>query len=300
VVTIMRFVLKFKTGADVEFEIPEEDLQRAPETMLSVMSRPRWTGSEGAPEVQRLEAPETAKDAWSDGMDAFVVAWYASTDNQGRDARFELPAGVELVDAVAIADWLLLELDFEKITYTASNDAGALSRVVRAKAYIERRKDRAKTMVALTEAMRKKPRDEYHFGFLADEDDASYVNKCLDKPFLKFAGNYGTWERLGTVASAFEWAQDEGMREATVRDLKDYGFDAKWLHKYLELSGPRGVEVLGVRQDVVPFRGGHVHEALDGVPDALPGLGRDDAPAVGADVSGWRSWGVTLVKLLDA
>ena len=38
VVTIMRFVLKFKTGADVEFEIPEEDLQRAPETMPSVMS----------------------------------------------------------------------------------------------------------------------------------------------------------------------------------------------------------------------------------------------------------------------
>ena len=70
----MRFTIVFKTGADVEFEIPEEDLQRAPETMLSVMSRPRWTGSEGAPEVQRLEAPETAENSWSDGMDAFVVA----------------------------------------------------------------------------------------------------------------------------------------------------------------------------------------------------------------------------------
>ena len=238
----MRFVLKFKTGADVEFEIPEDDLQRAPETMLSVMSRPRWTGSAGAPELQRIEAPETAENSWSDGMDAFVVAWYANADNQGQIGAFELPAGVELVDAVAIADWLLLELDFEKITFTASNDAGALSRVVRAKAYIERRKDRAKTMVALTEAMRKKPRDEYHFGFLADEDDASYVNKCLAQPFQKFAGSYGTSERLGTVASAFEWAQDQGLRDATVRDLKDYGFEATWLRKYLELSGPRGID----------------------------------------------------------
>ena len=79
----MRFVLKFKTGADVEFEIPEDDLQRAPETMLSVMSRPRWTGSAGAPELQRIEAPETAENSWSDGMDAFVSAWYANADNQG-------------------------------------------------------------------------------------------------------------------------------------------------------------------------------------------------------------------------
>ena len=104
-VTIMRFVLAFKTGA-VEFEIPETDLKRHPETMLSVMSRPRWTGSEGAPEVQRIEAPETAEDSWSDGMDAFVVAWYARTGSQA----IELPAPAELEDAVAIADWLLLPL----------------------------------------------------------------------------------------------------------------------------------------------------------------------------------------------
>jgi len=59
-------------------------------------------------------------------------------------------------------------------------------------------------------------------------------------------------------------------------------------------------EVLRVRQDVVAFLLGHIHETCDRVPDTFPGLGRDDAPAVGADVSGWRSWGVTLVKLLDA
>ena len=55
----MRFVLAFKTGA-VEFEIPEAHLKRHPETMLSVMTRPRWTGSEGAPEVQRIEVPDVA------------------------------------------------------------------------------------------------------------------------------------------------------------------------------------------------------------------------------------------------
>ena len=57
----MRFVLTFKTGAPVEFDIPEAALKRHPETMLSVMSRPRWAGPEGTPEVQRLEAPETAE-----------------------------------------------------------------------------------------------------------------------------------------------------------------------------------------------------------------------------------------------
>ena len=50
----MRFVLTFKTGAPVEFDIPEAALKRHPETMLSVMSRPRWAGPEGTPEVQRL------------------------------------------------------------------------------------------------------------------------------------------------------------------------------------------------------------------------------------------------------
>ena len=32
------------------------------------------------------------------------------------------------------------------------------------------------------------------------------------------------------------------MRDETVRDLKDCGFEASWLRKYLELSGPRGVD----------------------------------------------------------
>ena len=43
----MRFVLSFKTGS-VEFEIPEAHLKRHPETMLSVMTRPRWAGPEAA------------------------------------------------------------------------------------------------------------------------------------------------------------------------------------------------------------------------------------------------------------
>ena len=132
----MRFVLKFKTGADVEFEIPEEDLQASPETMLSVMSRPRWTGSEGAPEVQRIEAPETAEDSWSDGMDAFVVAWVRAPITRVRSAR-RAPGGGELVDAVAIADWLFLELDSRKSpSRRSSNDGdaadGNLARKVRA------------------------------------------------------------------------------------------------------------------------------------------------------------------------
>jgi len=57
----MRFVLTFKTGADVALEIPEADLKRHPETMLSVMSRPRWTGPEGTPEVLRVEAVVAAE-----------------------------------------------------------------------------------------------------------------------------------------------------------------------------------------------------------------------------------------------
>jgi len=72
----MRFVLSFKTGS-VEFEIPEAHLKRHPETMLSVMTRPRWAGPEGTPEVQRLEAPETAETYWSDGMAKAVVTLYA-------------------------------------------------------------------------------------------------------------------------------------------------------------------------------------------------------------------------------
>ena len=73
----MRFILSFKTGAPVEFDIPEAALKRHPETMLSVMSRPRWAGPEGTPEVQRLEAPETAETYWSDGMAKAVVTLYA-------------------------------------------------------------------------------------------------------------------------------------------------------------------------------------------------------------------------------
>ena len=44
------------------------------ELMTAEMGKPV---AQGAPEVQRIEAPETAEDSWSDGMDAFVVAWYA-------------------------------------------------------------------------------------------------------------------------------------------------------------------------------------------------------------------------------
>ena len=146
----MRFVLAFKAGADVEFEIPEADLKRHPETMLSVLTADRWTGSAGAPAVQRLEAPETAEDSWSDGMDAFVVAWYARTGGQA----IELPAPAELEDAVAIADWLLLPLgDLSEITLGGDAADGNLARKVRAKTYIKLREDRAKTMVAITETI---------------------------------------------------------------------------------------------------------------------------------------------------
>ena len=44
----MRFVLAFKTGADVEFEIPEDDLKRPPRRCSRSCRAPRWTGSEGA------------------------------------------------------------------------------------------------------------------------------------------------------------------------------------------------------------------------------------------------------------
>ena len=72
----MPFVLSFKTGS-VEFEIPEAHLKRHPETMLSVLTADRWTGPEGAPEVQKIEAPEVAEKYWSDGMAKAAVALYA-------------------------------------------------------------------------------------------------------------------------------------------------------------------------------------------------------------------------------
>ena len=138
----MRFLLSFTTGADVEFEIPEADLKRQPETTLSVMSRPRWTGPEGAPEVQRLEAPGTAETSWSDGMGAFVVAWYART---GGNQALELPAPVELEDAVAIADWLLLPLgDLSQITYAAGADIHRDARPAHAFIYRSRARGRPK------------------------------------------------------------------------------------------------------------------------------------------------------------
>ena len=85
----MRFELAFKTGPHVEFEIPEADLKRHPDTMLSVLAADRWTGSEGAPEVQRIEAPEIAEKCWSVGMDKAVVAMYA---RETGDESFELKA----------------------------------------------------------------------------------------------------------------------------------------------------------------------------------------------------------------
>ena len=78
-----------------------------------------------------------------------VVSMVRLTDNQGRDDSSS-PAGP--VDAVAIADWPLLELDFEKITFTASNDStpslASCARVSSA-ARTEPR------LVALAEAMRR-------------------------------------------------------------------------------------------------------------------------------------------------
>ena len=240
----MRFVLKFKTGADCEFEIPEADLKRHPETMLSVMSRPRWTGSAGAPEVQQIEAPETAEDSWSDGMDAFVVAWYARTGAQA----IELPAPAELEDAVAIADWLLLPLgDLSEITLGGDAADGNLARKVRAKTYIKLRKDREKTMVAITETIENAPKQKYRFIFLNRTDDATYINKAAEQPFDRFVPE--TWRlnadqlaRTGSGESAYEWAQCETMRDETETDLEGFGFEASWKRERVELSGPRGLD----------------------------------------------------------
>ena len=240
----MRFVLAFKAGADVEFEIPETDLQRHPETMLSVLTADRWTGSAGAPAVQRLEAPETAEDSWSDGMDAFVVAWYARTGGQA----IELPAPAELEDAVAIADWLLLPLgDLSEITLGGDAADGNLARKVRAKTYIKLRKDREKTMVAITETIENAPKQKYRFIFLNRTDDKDYINKAATQPFDRFLPD--TWRlteeqlaRFGNGESAYEWAQCETMRDETEAELEGFGFEASWKRERVELSGPRGMD----------------------------------------------------------
>ena len=157
----MRFVLTFKTGAPVEFDIPEAALKRHPETMLSVMSRPRWAGPEGTPEVQRLEAPETAETYWSDGMAKAVVALYA---RETGDQSFESP--VELEDLVTIADWLLLPLGkLSEITYGSETAVGNLARLMRAKLYLKLREDRMKTMTGIREAIKRAPKQKYRFGF---------------------------------------------------------------------------------------------------------------------------------------
>ena len=76
----MRFVLmSFETGADVKFEIPDADLKRHPDTMLSAFAA-RWAGPAGTPDSRpevQLKAVKTAETYWSDGMASAVVACYA-------------------------------------------------------------------------------------------------------------------------------------------------------------------------------------------------------------------------------
>ena len=81
----MRFVLNsFETGADVKFEIPDADLNRHPDTMLSAFAGPAGT-PDSRPEVQ-LKAVKAAETYWSDDMEVFLKTYYAraSGDQQLR------------------------------------------------------------------------------------------------------------------------------------------------------------------------------------------------------------------------
>lgn len=233
----MRFVLTFKTGADVALEIPEADLKRHPETMLSVMSRPRWTGPEGTPEVLRVEAVTAAETHWSDGMAKTIISCYA---RDAGDHTVELPAPVELQDFIPIADWLLLPLgDLSKITYGAETADGNLARLMRAKLYLKLREDRAKTMTGIRDAIKKEPKEKYHFGFFAKTDDfnnpqynhGNEPGVPLDRfiPDKCLASQRREQERrFGTKQSAYKWSRCKKMRDETKRELERYGFEASW------------------------------------------------------------------------
>jgi hypothetical protein len=179
-------------------------------------------------------------------MGAFVVAWYART---GGNQALELPAPVELEDAVAIADWLLLPLsDLSQVTYAAGAEDGNLARKVRAKAYIKLREDRVKTMVAITESIENAPKHKYRFAFFSGTDDVEYIKKTLDEGFDTFLPViYGALReaqeaRFGNKDSAYEWAQCKQMCDEAERELKGYGFAARWAKERFELSGPRGMD----------------------------------------------------------
>jgi hypothetical protein len=253
----MRVVVTFKTGPHVEFEISEAALKRHPETMLSVLTADRWTGQEGAPEVQRIEAPEIAEKCWCVGMDKAVVALYA---RETGDQSFELPAPVELEDFIPIAEWLCLPLgDLSEITYEVGTENGYLARKVRAKLYIKVRENHSRAMTGITEAIEKTPKRKYRFVFLKREDDGEYSYEKKKEPFDRFlpqtelTGDYDPHSgdllntrqplsmeqvaRFGTKESAYEWAQCETMRDETVRELEDHGFEASWKMEQVEVSG---------------------------------------------------------------
>ena len=128
----MKFKLTFGSAGAVSFEICEAALERHPDTMLAVMSRPRWNS--GGDAVQVLAAPDTAVASWSDGMAEFVVGSYALADGEAP----RLPSGVELKDAVAIADWLSIPFDVDNVIYPEGVEDGNFARVLRAKAYVKR------------------------------------------------------------------------------------------------------------------------------------------------------------------
>ena len=122
----MRFVVKsFEIGADVKFEIPDADLQRHPDTMLSAFAGPAGT-LDSRPEVQ-LKAVKAAETYWSDGMKEFLQMYYARASG---DQAIVLPRSVELEDAVAVAEWLSMPLgDLSEITYGACADLARVGRL---------------------------------------------------------------------------------------------------------------------------------------------------------------------------
>ena len=222
----MKFTMKFKAGADAEFVIPEEHLAKHPETMLSVLSKPRWNTDGAAAQV--IEPVDVADASWADGTGEAIVAWY------GRDgAAFELPLGVELRDFVAIADWLLLDVgDLRKITYEGGNDDDNLARVLRAKTWLSRRANVGKGITFVKEAMIRSPSNKFAFGFLRNDDNESYINKARGTPLIAVGNRFGKDPH-------FEWAEDEVLRTECARAIEGCGLKTAWSHVYLELSGSR-------------------------------------------------------------
>lgn len=262
---MLKFTMKFESGADAEFVIPKEHLAKYPETMLSVLSKSCWNTDDAAAHVITpvppvdfravpvdfrtvpvglndmddmydmagpITPPVGYRLSWADGTAEAIVAWY------GRDgAAFELPFGVELRDFATIADWLQLDLDLDAITYPDGNDDGNLALVLRAKAFAKGRGDLEKALAAMKEAMCDQPSNKYEFVFLRLGDSLEYINILLADP-LRTIG-IGAWRQ-----DHYEWAQDELFREECAAQLEDFGLNATWSNKkhlQIDVYDGRGV-----------------------------------------------------------